>query len=198
MNNNVEQDIQIQSANDENREASKDVVTKSPNVPIESVMSNSSLTTESTHVDDNFILQMAGLSTHDKVDGKKLEVYEKSVGFLYGERFSMTEESWADTEISVIRLRFSDELQDETANYVLHPCLIDACTKAILSLELQKKELTGSSESSGRSLPIGKYFELFAAYNATYILPFTWGGKRGLAGDRALINRYPPFLACCR
>ena len=114
---------------------------------------------EEMPVDSNeeMMLKMIGLSHEDKIDLKKLDEFIKSFGFLFGERFSLTEASWANNNVALTRFRLSNDLRTESASYVLHPCIIDACLQIILCLDMRRSMSDSSSKSPVSSVPVGKF-----------------------------------------
>ena len=110
-------------------------------------------------VDSNeeMMLKMSGLSHEDKIDLKKLDEFIKSIGFLFGERFSLTEASWANNNVALTRFRLSNDLKTESTSYVLHPCIIDACLQMIFCLDMRRNMSNSSSKSPVSSIPVGKF-----------------------------------------
>lgn len=100
----------------------------------------------------NQILELAGLCEEDRVDLGELEEYMRSSELHYGERFSLIEASWANKNVAVAKIKISSELREESVDYVIHPCIIDACTQATFAIQL-KKTTTGSPPPI---LPIGE------------------------------------------
>lgn len=105
---------------------------------------------------DGLILQMAGLRQCDKQDLIALDKYREDCDFIYGKQFSLIEASWASDKVAVIRLKMSQEIMQESADYVMHPCIIDAFTQSVLALELQKRSGSSSPDPPSPALPIGK------------------------------------------
>ena len=110
------------------------------------------------NVEEDIMLTMTGLSHQDKIDLKQLDEFNKSIGFFFGERFSLTEASWANTNMALTKLKLSNDLKAEISSYILHPCIIDACLQTKLCLELQKSISSGSPPPS---IPVGNIFSLY-------------------------------------
>lgn len=105
---------------------------------------------------EDIMLKGTGLSHEDRIDLEKLNEFTKSIGFLYGERFSITEASWAKNNVALTRLRLSSDLKTESASYVLHPCIIDACLQMKICLDMCRSISDSSSKPPVPSIPIGK------------------------------------------
>ena len=103
--------------------------------------------------EDCAILQRVGLTEKDRISLQELFEYAKSTEFLFGERFMLMNASWGTAEIAVTRLRLSEDLITESSNYIIHPCIIDACLQTKVCIDLKK---TAINNPIAPSLPIGE------------------------------------------
>ena len=112
-------------------------------------------------LDDTAILRKVGKREEERISLESFDKYVSSLDFVFGERFKLIDAAWGDTQVAVSRLKLSKELMEEMSNYIMHPCIIDACLQTKICLEL-KRSL--SSNSVAPILPIGTlimYFEYF-------------------------------------
>ena len=103
--------------------------------------------------EDCAILQRVGLTEKDRISLQELSEYTKSTEFLFGERFMLMNASWGTAEIAVTRLRLSEDLIAESSNYIMHPCIIDACLQTKVCIDLKR---TAINSPNAPSLPIGE------------------------------------------
>ena len=132
--------------------------------PVKDVLASAARITSSlkdTHLGENMMLHMTGLSQDDKLDIGRLIEFTTSNGFLFGERFSMIEALWANSDVALTRLRICSDLQTESTSYILHPTIIDACIQMKFCLDLRKSLSNSSTKNAVPSLPVGKVLAVF-------------------------------------
>ena len=111
--------------------------------------------------EDSVILQKAGLSEEDRLSLEAHKNFTKSLNFVFGERFTLIDAAWGNTQVAVTRLKLPRDLMEETSDYIMHPCIIDACLQIKVCLELQKS--SSSEINAVPSLPIGRLITPFCA-----------------------------------
>ena len=122
-----------------------------------------SISTHATSIPEDFaLLQRAGLTEENRIDLAALIEYENSTEFLFGERFMLIDASWGTVRNALTRLKLSQDLIVESTNYIIHPCIIDACLQTMVCLDLKKSTVEGSTPPS--VMPIGKSFMLFLLF----------------------------------
>ena len=111
-------------------------------------------TTFGTYIsEDTAILQKVGKREEERISLQSLNKYMSSLDFVFGERFKLIDAAWGDTQVAVTRLKLTKELMEEMSNYIIHPCIIDACLQTKGCLEL-KKSLNNNAIAP--TLPIGR------------------------------------------
>ena len=101
------------------------------------------------------ILQRRGLAEDDRINVQELNDYVSTTELLYGDRFMLVDSSWGNATSALIRFKLSEDLIAESANYIIHPCIIDACIQSKFCLDFK---IEGSNSSIPPSLPVGKLF----------------------------------------
>ena len=100
--------------------------------------------------EDAQLLDLAGLHQHeDKLKTSEYKSFAAKTGFDFGERFSLMECIWIKNRKALVRLNLSDELRSELNDYIIHPCILDACLQTRLVVE------TPARDKAPRIIPIG-------------------------------------------
>ena len=101
---------------------------------------------------DSILLQKTGLTEDDWISHQDLIEYEKSTEFSFGDRFDLIIASWGNTEIGLARFKVLEDLIAESRDYIIHPCIIDACLQTKVCIDLKK---TALNHPIAPHLPIG-------------------------------------------
>ena len=136
-----------------------------------------SISAHATSIPEDFaLLQKAGLTEENRIDVAALIEYETSTEFVFGERFMLVDASWGTVKNALIRLKLSQDLIVENANYVIHPCIIDACLRTKFCLDLKKSAEDNSTVAP--AMPIGKSFIQFLLFLHCLLSKFSMHIKR--------------------
>ena len=136
-----------------------------------------SISAHATSIPEDFaLLQKAGLTEEDRIDLAELIEYENSTEFVFGERFMLIDASWGTVQNALTRLKLSQDLIVENANYIIHPCIIDACLQTMVCLDLKKSAANNSTVPS--VMPIGKSLIQFLLFLHCLLSKFSMHIKR--------------------
>ena len=114
--------------------------------------------------EDASLLDLAGLHQHeDKLKTSEYKSFAAKTGFDFGKRFSLMERIWIKNRKALVRLHLSDELRSELDDYIIHPCILDACLQTRLVVEFT------NGDKAPRIIPTGFPFKNSALFHE-YIL----------------------------
>ncbi len=97
------------------------------------------------------MLQNTQLTANDKLKDGVFADFIATSNFVFGDKFCLIDSSWGNDKEALARIKLPEWLRSEMHHYVIHPCIIDACTQTLAVVEAKK------TDSFKHVLPIGKY-----------------------------------------
>ena len=105
--------------------------------------------------EDVYVLEKIAFKHEKELSRAEFKELAAKTGFAFGETFSLIERAWSSENRALVRIKLNKTIQDTLINYIVHPCIIDACLQSCIAL--------GSSDSERQVIPIGRYLELMPA-----------------------------------
>ena len=100
--------------------------------------------------EDEIVLRAVGIPDDSKqITRSEFKELTANTGFQFGERFSLIEHAWSTENKALVRLSIPLSIEKEMHNYIVHPCIIDACLQSCIAL--------GATDHDRQVIPIGMY-----------------------------------------
>ena len=150
----------MQSASSESSSSQNDSL-KSASLQGDSSESFSSLSDSSNHLvssssktvallEERTILNSVGLSdAAQQLTAREFKELAGYTGFSFGDNFSLIDHAWYADRKAVVRLSIPNAMQKKLQEYIIHPCIIDACMQARIPIKLK--------DADAKKIPVGKY-----------------------------------------
>ena len=100
--------------------------------------------------EDKVVLRAVGIPDDSKqITRSEFKELTADTGFQFGERFSLIEHAWSTENKALVRLSIPLSIEKEMHDYIVHPCIIDACLQSCIAL--------GATDHDRQVIPIGRY-----------------------------------------
>ena len=101
-------------------------------------------------LEERTILNSVGLSdAAQQLTAREFKELAGYTGFSFGDNFSLIDHAWYADRKAVVRLSIPNAMQKELQEYIIHPCIIDACMQARIPIKLK--------DVNAKKIPVGKY-----------------------------------------
>ncbi len=99
--------------------------------------------------DDRVVLDKIGLQYEKQLSTDEFKKLAAETGFEFGDNFSLIEHAWSSEKKALTKLKLSKDVKNTLSNYIIHPCIIDACLQSCIAI--------GSLDPNRKVIPMGKW-----------------------------------------
>ncbi len=98
--------------------------------------------------EDSFVLNKLAFDYDKHLSRSEFKDLAAKTGFSFGETFSLIQQAWSTEKRALTRLELNEAIYKTLDNYIVHPCIIDACLQSCIAI--------GSNDPERQVIPIGK------------------------------------------